>query len=139
LKNMFEVLEHPADVGFRATGASLPELFESAAEALASIVLDPQNVRPATSVVLTAQGDSNESLLVNWLSEVLYWLDGERFATRSFKVRALDSVHLIAEAKGERRDRARHETRLVVKGITYHQLKIENHGDRWVCEVYLDV
>ena len=136
---MFEVLEHPADVGFRATGRSLPELFESAAEALVSIVLDPQNVSPTTTVTLTAEGNSNESLLVNWLSDVLYWLDGERFAMRFFKVQQLDSGHVTAAAKGERRDPARHETRLVVKGITYHQLKIEKSFPNWVCEVYLDV
>jgi SHS2 domain-containing protein len=31
---MFEVLEHTADIGFRATAKDLPELFETAAEAL---------------------------------------------------------------------------------------------------------
>ncbi|SRR5579884_670473 len=136
---MFEILEHPADVGFRAMAPSLPELFEAAAEALVAVVLDPVNIRPARAVTLSAEGDSRESLLVNWLSEVLYWLDGERFAFCGFKVREFDSGRITADAQGERRDPARHEIRLVVKGITYHQLKIENSGRNWICEVYLDV
>jgi SHS2 domain-containing protein len=136
---MFEILEHPADVGFRATAGSLPELFESAAEALVSVALDPHNILPAQSATLRAEGDSNESLLVNWLSEVLYWLDGERFAIRSFKVHEFGSGRISAEVRGERLDPARHEVRLVVKGITYHQLKIENNDHDWTCEVYLDV
>ena len=136
---MFEIIEHPADIGFRASAGSLPELFESAAEALVAIVLDPSNINPQSSVRLTAVGDSNDSLLVNWLSEVLYWLDGERFAMRSFKVHELEPGRLTAEAKGEPRDPARHETRLVVKGVTYHQLEIRQEGHNWWCEVYLDV
>jgi SHS2 domain-containing protein len=136
---MFEVLEHAADVGFRAHAASLPELFEVAAEALVAIVLDPHDVRPNDSIELTAKGDSTESLLVNWLSEVLYWLDGERFAMASFKVKEIAQNRITGEAKGEPRDPARHEARLVVKGITYHQLKVERDGKSWSCDVYLDV
>jgi SHS2 domain-containing protein len=136
---MFEVLEHAADIGFRARAGSLPELFGAAAEALVAIVLDPENVDPRDSVALAAEGDSNESLLVNWLSEVLYWLDGERFVMSKFDVKELSQTRISGEAKGEPRNPARHEPRLVVKGVTYHQLKIERDGKGWLCEVYLDV
>jgi SHS2 domain-containing protein len=136
---VFQVLEHPADVGFRATAPALPELFESAAAALVSIVLNPANVRESETVALAAQGDSIESLLVNWLSEVLYYLDGEHIAFARFQVREFTPQRIVAEGRGERRDPARHETRLVVKGVTWHQLKIEHHGQEWSCEVYLDV
>ena len=136
---MFEVLEHVADIGFRASAPTLPELFESAAEALVSIALNTENVDPRESKQLTAEGDSNESLLVNWLSEVLYWLDGEQFAMSAFKVRELTCSRVTGEAKGEPCDPARHEAKLVVKGVTYHQLKIENGSRGWSCEVYLDI
>src|SRR5215467_1771218 len=112
---MFEVLEHAADIGFRARAGSLAELFEAAAEALAAIVLDPENVNPIDSVALSAEGNSNESLLVNWLSEVLYWLDGERFAMSKFEVKELTDTRIAGEARGEPRNPARHEPRLVVK------------------------
>ena len=138
-RTMFEVLEHAADIGFRARASTLTELFEAAAEALVAIVLDPENVLPKTSVILTAHGESNESLLVNWLSEVLYQLDGERFAMRAFKIQELSPGRIVGEARGEPRDPARHEPRLVVKGITYHQLKIEHRDGGWFCEVYLDI
>jgi SHS2 domain-containing protein len=37
----FEVLEHPADIGFRAFGGTLPELFARSALAMLSIAADP--------------------------------------------------------------------------------------------------
>lgn len=135
----FEILEHTADIGFRARASSLCELFEAAAEALVAIVLNPANIAPRETIKLAAEGESKESLLVNWLSDVLYWLDGEHFALRSFKVHQLDAGRIAASAKGERRHPGRHEPRLIVKGVTYHQLKIEQSPEGWSCEVYLDI
>jgi SHS2 domain-containing protein len=148
VRPVFEILEHTADLGFRATGSTLAELFENAAEALVAIALNPENVEARETIALEAKGESREALLVNWLSEVLYWIDGEHRAMRGFKVRELTAGRVAAEAQefrvageaqGERRDPARHEPRLVVKGITYHQLKIEHSEQGWQCEVYLDI
>ena len=136
---MFESLEHTADIGFRARASTLPQLFESAAEALVAIAMETENIEARESYRLAAEGDSEEALLVNWLSEVLYYIDGEHLAPRLFKVLELGSHRVRAEARGERRDPARHRAKLVVKGVTYHQLKIEQSEQGWCCEVYLDI
>ena len=136
---MFEVLEHTADIGFRAHAASLKELFESAAEALIDIAMDTSQIAELESYAIRAEGDSQESLLVNWLNEVLYYIDGKRLAMRSFKVSELDAHQLRGIARGEPRHPQRHPGKLIVKGITYHQLKIERDEQGWYCEVYLDV
>ena len=136
---MFEILEHTADIGFRAQAASLPALFESAAEALVAIAMETGNISPRESYALEAAGDSNESLLVNWLSEVLYRVDGEHLAMRSFKVTELNGERVRGQAQGEPRDAQRHPPKLIVKGVTYHQLKIQQNAQGWYCEVYLDI
>jgi SHS2 domain-containing protein len=136
---MFEVLAHTADIGFRAKAENLRELFEAAARALVAIAMDNHDVNPVKSIAISATGDSNESLLVNWLNEVLYCLDGERLAIAQCKVRDLTEVRVTGEVLGEPRNAARHEPRMVVKGVTYHQLKIEKDERGWSCEVYVDV
>lgn len=136
---MFEILEHTADIGFRATANSLPELFGSAAEALVATAMEIDNIEPRESYALSAEGDSHESLLVNWLNDVLYYLDGRRLAMRRFKIHEFRSSRISGEALGEPRDAARHPGKLIVKGITYHQLKIERNQAGWFCEVYLDI
>ncbi|MGA2329354.1 MAG: archease [Bryobacteraceae bacterium] len=136
---MFEVLEHTADIGFRARGRTLAGLFESAAEALVALALELEDVSPRESYTLAAEGEDLESLLVNWLSEVLYWLDGKRVALRRFQVREIASSRVAAEGFGEPLDPSRHRAKLVVKGVTYHQLRIEQDEQGWVAEVFLDI
>ena len=136
---MFEVLEHSADVGFRAWGANVRELFASAADALVALAMEPDGIEVRERVELSADGDSLESLLVNWLSEVLYYIDGRRLALQRFDVIDVADGRVSGVTWGEPRDKQRHPARLVVKGITYHQLKIEQTGKGWMCEVFVDV
>jgi SHS2 domain-containing protein len=135
----FEVLEHPADIGLRAFGGTLPELFACAAVAMLSIAADPEAVEPRQEYELRVESADRESLLVDWLNEVLYWFDGKGVAFRDFRFTEWDEVSLRATGRGEPRERGRHRARLIVKGVTYHQLKIERRDGLWVAEVYLDI
>lgn len=136
---MFELLEHTADIGFRARGRTRAELFESAAEALVGIAFELDDIAPHQSWPLEAAGEDTESLLVNWLSEVLYLVDGRRLLPRRFAIRELGDRRLAAEAFGEPQDPARHRAKLVVKGVTYHQLRIGQDAAGWWAEVFLDI
>ena len=135
----FELLEHPADIGFRARGATLEELFASCACALVSIILDPSVIRPIESVSIPGAGGDLESLLVNWLNEVLYQVDGRRLALAEFAVAQVSETHVECIAKGEPRDHKRHPSRFDVKAVTYHQLNVEQAADDWVADVYVDI
>jgi SHS2 domain-containing protein len=136
---MFEILEHTADIGFRVRAGSLPQLFESAAEALVTIAMETENISPRGVYALAAEADGIEPLLVNWLSEVLYRVDGDRLALRDFSVKELTPDRIVGEASGEPIDPARHCGKLVIKGVTYHQLKVVQDNQGWLCEVFLDV
>ena len=135
----FEVLEHPADIGFRAFGGTLPELFAQSALAMLSIAADPAAALPREEYPLTVESGDRESLLVDWLNEVLYWFDGKLIAFRDFRVTRFRDNAIEAVGMGEPRDPVRHRARLIVKAATYHQLKIERRGGLWVAEVYLDI
>src|SRR5829696_3230371 len=82
----FEVLEHPADIGFRAFAATLPELYAAAALAMLSIAGDPEAAQPREERRIVVESGDRESLMVDWLNEVLYWYDGKLFAFREFRV-----------------------------------------------------
>jgi len=135
----FEILEHPADVGFRTAGETLPELFANAALALLSIAGDPDVASPKERYELSVTSGDRISLLVDWLNEVLYWFDGKRIAFHNFEIVEFAETALKATAFGEPRDRERHRAKLIVKAVTYHQLKIEEHAGQWIAEVFLDV
>lgn len=135
----FEILEHPADMGFRTRGNSLPELFANCGHALVAIILDASDVREREAVAVAATGGDRESLVVNWLNELLYYVDGKRWAPARFEIARLDETSIECTAWGEPRDPQRHPAKLVVKAVTYHQLTVKKTNDGWVAEVYLDI
>jgi SHS2 domain-containing protein len=135
----FELLEHPADIGFRARGTTLEELFSSCARALVSIILDPSAIRPIESISIPGAGGDLGGLLVNWLNEVLYYVDGRRLALAEFAVSHVAETSVECIARGEPRDRERHPSRVTVKAVTYHQLNVERTADGWVADVYVDI
>ncbi len=135
----FEILDHPADIGFRARGRSLPELFETCAHALLSIRAEVDDVSPLCSYTFSATGPDRESLLVNFLSEILYLVDGTPVALNSVQVRELAETVVDAVGLGEARDPARHRVKVIVKAVTYHQLQVSQIGEFWEATVYLDI
>jgi SHS2 domain-containing protein len=136
---VFEILEHPADIGFRARGRTLEELFEASAEALISLALEIETVQSLERYALSAVGEDIEALLVNWLSEVLWLLDGRQIALRQLRVTELGGGSVRGEAQGEPRDPARHRAKLMVKGVTYHQLEVARDATGWRAQVFLDI
>ena len=135
----FRILEHTADVGFEAFGATLPEVYENAARALAQLITEPSTVEPDEEIHIEVQGTDPSDLLVNWLSEILYQHDAERWLFHDFRVESLDDHAVSGIAWGEKIDPARHPTNLMVKAITYHQLSLQQTAGGWRAQVYVDI
>ena len=135
----FRVLEHTADIGFEAFGSTREETFANAARALFSLVVDLSAIIPREEVTVSARGPDPEALLVDWLSELLYLHDAEGWLFRDFEFRRLEDDALIAVARGEKINRARHPIKLLVKAITYHQLSLQKTPQGWRAQVYVDI
>jgi SHS2 domain-containing protein len=134
----YEVLEHTADVGLKAYGATLPELFVNAARGMIALALEPQEVRPAQCRPLTARGEDREELIVHFLSEILYALDAEGWQFSEFRIRTLEATAIEAEGWGERAERSAHR-RVAVKAVTYHQVSVTPTAEGWEAVVYFDI
>ncbi|HZP00747.1 MAG TPA: archease [Terriglobia bacterium] len=135
----FRWLAHTADIGFEAFGRTREEVFANSALALADLVIEPDDVQPQEEITIQVEGRDAESLLVNWLSEILYLHDSEKWLLREFEILKLNDRSLLAKARGEKFDRARHRIKLMVKAITYHQLKLEKTPEGWRAQVYVDI
>ncbi len=132
----YEELDHTADVGIRAYGATLEELFGNAAAGMFSVIADPEKVKPVGEVEVRVQGGDLVELMVNWLQELLFLHETQHLLLCEFDV-ALDGLTLRAHARGERIDKRRHELRAVVKAVTYHHLKVD--PKKGVAEVIFDI
>ena len=136
---MYELFEHTADLGLRATAADLDSLFAEAAMCLfTAIVEDPSAVRPKHPVVIEVAGEDREFLLFDWLKDLLHRFDDEHILFAKFEVKVRDNG-LSATAWGEPFDPERHALCHEVKAITYHGLKVVKNTDYWLAEVIVDI
>ncbi len=135
----YSILEHPADLGIEARGRTLREAFEQAAVALISIIVDLDSVEPRVDRRLTVDAKDIESLLVRWLSEVLYLYDGDGFLCKETLVEQFSPTRIEAKVRGEWYTESKHRTKMDVKAITYHQLSIKEDPTGGYVRVYLDI
>jgi len=136
---VFEILEHPADVGFRANGASYRELLENSAAALLALMCEVGGVEERESREILSTGSDRESLLFAWLAEILAVADGEGLFFRRAVVTDLAEGRVGGVAHGEPIDKARHRRGTAIKAITYHQLAVEESAAGWKATVFVDV
>ncbi len=131
----YELLEHTADVGVRARGGTLEELFEQATLGVAE-VLGAWRPGAGRTVALTVEAADLGALLVDWLNEVLYLREvryGSLGAVTVERVAAERATGSVALTSGEPSGGT------YVKAATYHGLRVERSGGGWLAEVYLDV
>lgn len=136
----FEHLDHTADLGIRAWGATLEEAFAQAAVGLFAQILELRTVEPTGEVEVTVDADALDDLLFRWLDELLYLFYTDLVVLADFDVtiEATDEgFHLRGRAMGEAYDADRHGHLHEVKAITYHALSVQE--DPPMVEVIVDI
>ena len=124
------MLEHTADAGIIARGGTLSELFANAALGMFSLMADLGGVREREQRQIELTARDVQGLLVNWLSELLFYVDAEEILFSRFEIDELSDTRLRARAWGERIDRDRHELHFGIKAVTRHMLEVvEENGD----------
>jgi len=135
----FEVLEHTADAGIVAYAGSLEELFANAAAGMFSLMADLDSVHPAEQRDIAIEARDRETLLVRWLTELLYYLDAEEMLFCRFEVEEATETRLRARAFGERIDPGRHRLHFGVKAVTRHMLEVTPEDGGYRARVLFDI
>lgn len=120
----FEFFDHTADIGIHAWGDTLEDAFENSALAVFEVMTDTSKIQPIISIDIELDGYDLENLLYKWIESLLYYYDTEILVFSKFHVE-IKNLHLKAKAFGEKFDGRRHESRTVVKAMTYHEMSIK--------------
>ena len=134
----FEIVNHTADVGIIAYGADIRQAFTNAARALFSLITEPDAIEEILYRDIEVTASDKESLLVEWLNELIYLFDVENIIFKRFDITRLANTLLEAICYGEKVDRSRHELKTGVKAATYHMLKIDK-DDGCQVQVLFDI
>lgn len=135
----YEILEHTADAGVVAHGATLGEAFCHAAEGMYSLMVEPASVEERESREVAVSAEDSEGLLIAWLLELLFLTETEGTVFRRFAIDELGRRELRGRAFGEPLDPSRHRTGVGVKAVTRHLLEVGEEEGGYRVQVLFDI
>jgi len=148
----YEILDISGDVGLRAFGKSIEELFINSAIGMYSLITDLNLIEEKKTVEIAVESSSLESLFVSWLNELIFHFDAYGFIGREIEINeftptltlpprggGMSGGVLKATISGEDFNPEKHESKLLIKAATYHKLRIEKIADTWEAEVVFDI
>ena len=135
----FKVLDHTADIGITAYGTDIKELFANAALGLFSLMIDLNTVKEDIQREIEVSAEDEETLLVEWLNELIYIFDVEHIIFKRFLIDVLNSGQIKARCFGEKLKLGHHKLERQVKAATYHMLKISKRNGDYEVTVIFDI
>lgn len=139
MQKHFNILDHTADVGIIAYGTNIKQLFSNAALALFSLITDLETIQEKLHFSLQLGSDDRDSLLVEWLNELIYCFDAKHILVRRCDIESLTNTRLKATCYGEDFNPTRHKIKREIKAATYHMLKLDMNTDGYRAQVILDI
>ncbi len=131
----YKPLDHPSDIGIIAYGRDQREIFENAAYGMFSLMAELNQIEPKESFSIKVNGDDFESLLINWLNELIFFEDSKKILLKEFKINKLTKTEIEAQVKGEKINPDKHSLYRPVKAATYNQLQISKNQARIIFDV----
>jgi len=133
----FVFLDHTADIKFKAFGRNLEEVFENSADAVLNAMFEGK-VEGKIKKKIAVKGEDLESLMYNFIEEILFLLDSEEFLISTSKVKiSHDKKKLTAEINGD--DTADYPGIEHIKSVTYNEMHVKKTQKGWEAQVVLDV
>jgi SHS2 domain-containing protein len=129
-----------ADIAFEAESTSMGGLFESCADAVTDIMVDPATLSPTDSKEVSLTSEDADRLLYDFLTELIIMKDVDSMLYTRYEVEvSQDGRNLKAKMKGEKIDRVKHVLRNDVKAVTMHMFGILRSPEGWKATVVLDI
>ena len=130
-----EEIEHTADLALRVRGRGLEELFINAALGMGMLMADLKEITPDVERQVELEELDTETLLVSWLSELLWFNEESDAVFVQFEIKELTQTRLRAAVwGGPATSQWKH-----IKAVTFHDLEITETVDGYEVTVIFDV
>jgi SHS2 domain-containing protein len=130
----FREISHTADWELEVWAPDLESLLENAARGMYHLTQLRLASGPCLTRKLDLQFFEPETLLVDFLTELIYFTESERIAFDDFNLQ-IQGDRLLAHLSGAKIDSLAKE----IKAATYHNLEIRDTGAGLVANIVFDV
>lgn len=132
----FETLEHKADLKIRAFGKEKSELFSNALLGMSESMRPEIKGEEKTKHEIKIKSLDLPTLLVDFLSEVLYLSQINKEVYFDIKFKKLTNTELEGKTIGQKVERFGED----IKAVTYHDLDIHQiENGRWEATILFDI
>ena len=123
---MREIFAHTADAGIRAESSTLSEAFHEVSLAFTEIITGGSLPDTKNNFEINIESSSLDSLLVNYISHLIYLFDTENFLVSSVDVSIKSGLSNTVSGilKGDFYNEAIHGYGVEIKAVSYHMLEI---------------
>ncbi|MHB8138660.1 MAG: archease [Smithellaceae bacterium] len=136
----YKLIDHTADLGIEVTGRTKRELFTKAALSLVDIVVERKGTPSVLKEkALAVEGSDPADLLINFLREILYLVNGEALIVEDCNIQECSNQRLVAKLRIEPYNKENYSMKTEVKAVTYHGLSVERIKNGWRAKVIFDV
>ena len=130
----FEEVEHVADAALRIYGGDWEDFLINAALGMFSLIADWEDAAVSTESKISLRSTDSESLLVDWLSELLYLHEMGDVVYIDFDIVDSSPSTLRAVARGT--DQWTHRT--AIKAVTFNDLSIAKTPEGYTATIVFD-
>ncbi len=130
----WEPVNHTADLALHIWADDLPDLFNTAAQGLMSLITEPERLRAEQTQILALEAPDVETLLVDWLNEWLYLSEVHSLGFVTAEFDELSETRLRARAQGG----AWPGYTSYVKAATFHNLQVRRTSSGYETEIVFD-
>ena len=137
----YKFFDHTADIGIEVAGRTRKELFVNAAQALFDVMIESKSGSGTANQYrnLKVEGTDIADLLINFLRELLYLFNGEKFITGNCEIIKFTNKELQVRLTGESFNGKKHLIKTEIKAVTYSGAKVEKIKSGWKARVIFDV
>jgi SHS2 domain-containing protein len=134
---LIEELGHTSEIGLRIRADAPEQLFACSAQAMFSLLRTrPNRTRPPIHHHVSIRSMDGESLMVDWLSELLYLHETSGAIFTDCTILRWTATHLEAQVSGYPPEQP---PAIHVKAVTYHQLLLQANAEGWMAQIYFDI
>ncbi|MGB9640899.1 MAG: archease, partial [Anaerolineales bacterium] len=130
----FQEIEHTADIALRVWAASIPELLEQAAKGMFTICGVQVNQQSRHQRTFQISFSDYETLLVHFLSELLYYLEKDNLALERFRI-SISEAQVKVTAHGH----PVQSIQKMIKAVTYHKLEVQVREHGYEAQIVFDI
>ncbi len=130
-----------ADCALEIEGRDLGDVFETAAGALAHLMVDESTVAVTVDRSIALEASALDLLLYDWLSELIFLKDRDQqvFTRARVRVDGSGPFRLDARVSGGVIDPERTSLGADPKAVTFHQFALETVDGGWRARVVIDI